>query len=202
MNHQQQIAVLLALYSVAFILWIVYNKKQNKRLSEVNSKLQIANEKLALYRHFINNTPVKKFFNILDSINKEVFDADIKAMLIKYFDKVFINLSIEHTANLITDIKRLKHSTAVMDAFIQANQRYGMDLIGLSLADAIQEGDSERLLIINEFVELLSPESKKAQITIAIRAMINYINNELIDLPSDYHEKAEQALNDLKKSIE
>jgi hypothetical protein len=123
-------------------------------------------------------------------------------MLIKYFDKVFTNLSIEHVANLITDIKALKHSGVVMDAFIKANQRPGMDLIGLALAGAIQEGDNEKLLVINEFVELLSPESKKAQVTIAIKEMISYINSELIDLPSDYRKKAEQALNDLKKSIE
>lgn len=191
----------LILLSSLLTIFLDYQKKK-KQLAEADAKLKIANEKISLYQLFVSNAPVKKFFRFIDTVNLEVFDVDIKAMLVKYFDKVFINLSIKHVMNLVTDIKALKHSGIVMDAFFQANQRVGMDLIGLSLAGAIQENDNERLLVINELIELLPSKSKKAQIEIAIKLTESYINNELMDLPSSYRRPIEQALSELKKRIE
>lgn len=203
MNHQQQIAVLLFFYSMAFILWRIHSNKQSKRLSKIESKLQIATEKLTLYRLFVSNTPVKSFFRFIEAVNVEVFDINIKAMLIKYFDKVFINLHIAHTAMLIDEIKTLKHSEIIMDAFIGSNQRIGMNLIGLALAEATQECNNEGLLTINGFLQLLSPEEKREQIIVAIDCMKGFLSKELGDhIASDYRIEMEAALKELQKRVE
>jgi hypothetical protein len=203
MNHQQQISVLLVLYSLAFILWRVHSNKQSKRLSKIESTLQIANEKLAMYRNFVNNTSVEKFCKFINTVSVEAFDTDIKAMLTKYFDKVFMNLSVKHVARLISDIKVTVHSEIIMDAFIRAHGHYRLNLSGMALADAIQNGDHEEFIIINEFLERLPLESKKEQITTAISGMQKFLDIDLDDqMSSDYQIEMQTALIELQKRVE
>jgi|GEM_PF-2827280 len=177
--------------------------KKIKQSAETDAKLKIANEKIALYRLFVSNTPVKKFFRFIDTVNLEVFDVDIRVMLAKYFDKVLINLSIEHITTLIADIKATKHSMVVMDAFIRANGHYRLNLSGLALTSAIQECDNEKLIIINEFLELLPLELKKEQITTAIKSMQNFLDVDLNDqISSEYKIEMQAALIELQKRVE
>ena len=177
--------------------------KKTKQLTESDTKLQIANEKLAMYRHFVNNTPVEKFFRFINTVSVDVFDTDIKAMLVKYFNKVFVNLSIEHLARLISDIKATVNCEVIMSAFIKAHEHHRLNLSGLALADAIQRGNDEELSIINDFLERLLPGSKTEQLMTAINAMQNFLDIDLDDhVSSDYKIAMQAELIKLQKRIE
>lgn len=192
---------LIVMAALFFIMLFeaVRMKDQSKELKKQNT---VQSDKLRIYREFMNNTSVKKFFRILDASSIEAFDVDTKFVLVKYFHKVFINLEVAHVANLITDIKVAKQSRLLTEAFIKALDKEEY-LLGNALFYAIKESDNAKINVLDCFLTEVGSDFKKQQINFAIKAVENYLS---IDLDghffSDYYREIKSNLIGLQTILE
>lgn len=196
--------LLLAFMAVTAFVLFLNLKKKTKQLTKANEEIKIKDEKIMLYGEFTRNSPVKRFFRIIGTVSPEIFNPNIKFMLVKYFGKVFINLDASMMAMLITDVKTANNSIFLNQFFIIAVENDTLNLLGEALFISIRDYNiNNQNDIINDFLEELSPETKKAQIIVAIESMTQYLSRELGDqLSYEYRQDMEQELLSLQKRIE
>jgi hypothetical protein len=165
-------------------------------------KSVILSERNLLYKEFVNNTSVKKFFKIIDSVKVKSLDSDMNIMLQKYFKKVFLKLKASNFTLLIKDIESSKHSDFIMSAFIKANMKYDLGLLGEALFDAIRSDNEEEQKILNNFLQKLFPENQAEQIKLVIEFLDRYLDRDLGDrLPFEHRKIMEVIREELKQRI-
>lgn len=169
-----------------------------RSLNKSRANATVLAEKNALYHEFVENTNVKPFLAIMDTVSAKALDPEICFMLKEYFCKVLLVFDATKMHRLISDINSSKHADCLKKAFAQAIKEDGSDLLGQALFCVIKTCNLQGKQTIFSFLDNLSPETKTEQIVEALKLLEYFLEFELGDqVTSEYKEEIKNNFTEL-----